>query len=191
MNELDESKKEKNLSLFLKKLESVGVDTHILAEKYGEKLKISPMAVNNSTNLAYDGALLDKVLRHITPKALQVLETLDESIRPTKEQVVKVSLLHKIGLCNMFIKNQNEWEVTNRGLRYVYAPTRVALKSGMKSILICHECNIPLTEEEMESMIVLERNEDDTQAKFFSSPLAMIIKLANEIVNLENRLIKK
>lgn len=191
MNELDESKKEKNLVLFFKRLESIGVDTRLLSEKYSAKLKDCPLGTTISTGLAYDGALLDKILRHFTPKALQILDTIDESIKPTKEQVMKVAFLHKIGLCNMFIKNTNEWEITNRGIKYTYAPSKVALKSGMRSILICQECNISLTEEEMEAMIILERNEDDSQAKFYSSPLAIIIKTANEIVNLENRLIKK
>lgn len=191
MNELDDLKKEKNLILFFKRLESIGIDTRLLSEKYSAKLKDCPMGTTVSTNLAYDGALLDKILRHFTPKALQILDTIDENIRPTKEQVMKISFLHKIGLCNMLIKNTNEWEVTNRGIKYVYAPSKVALKTGMRSILICQECNIPLTEEEIEAMIVLERNEDDTQAKFYSSPLAVIIKMTNDIVNLENRLIKK
>lgn len=191
MHELDESTKEKNYTLFLRRLESVGVDTSILNEKYGTLIKESPMSAIVASNVAYDGALLDKVLRHITPKALQLREVFDESIRPSKEQVIKVCLLHRLGNCVMFTKNTNEWEVNNRGIKYTYVPTKVALKSGMRSILICNECNIQLTEEEIESMVTNERNDDDAQAKFFSSPLAMIIKMANEIINTENRLVKE
>ena len=59
----------------------------------------------------------------------------------------------------------------------------------MRSVLICNECGIQLTEEEMEAMLILDRAEEgDAQAKFFSTPLSIVIKLTNELFTLENRL---
>lgn len=189
MLELDEQKKEKNLALFAKRLESIGVDTSLLMSRYGTKIKEAPMSTMVSSNVAYDGALLERILRVFTPRALQVAELLDENIRPSKEQIIKVCLLHKIALALILVPNTNEWEIKNRGYKYVYAKTKAGLKIGMRSVLICNECGIQLTEEEMEAMLILDRAEEgDAQAKFFSTPLSIVIKLTNELFTLENRL---
>ena len=41
--------------------------------------------------------------------------------------------------------------------------------------------------EEFEAMMILDRDDNDLQAKFYSNPLSIIIKQANELTFLQNR----
>ena len=63
------------------------------------------------------------------------------------------------------------------------------MKMGLRSIALCEECDIKLTAEEIEAMTILDRETED-QAKFFASPLAQIVKIANELTFLHLKFIK-
>ena len=49
---------------------------------------------------------------------------------------------------------------------------------------MAYECGIPLTASEVEAMTIMDKEAEDKQAKYFSSPLATIIKQANELTYL-------
>lgn len=179
--------KEQNYALFIKKLNQVGVNTDALVARLGDKLLNATYGLDVKSNVAYDGSLINVILRTMTPIALKLNELLDENVRVEKDSLIKVCLLYQISKAEMFIPNDNDWEVEKRGLVYKYAENKLALKMCMKSLILCQECGITFTAEEIEALTILDRDSDDAQAKFFASPFATIIKSATEITNLKNR----
>lgn len=176
--------KEKNLEIFLSKLEEIDV-------KFGneaidlEKLKNAPYAMNDDTRVAEEGSLLNVVLRTLTPMALKICETvIGDNIAISRESLIKVCLLHQISKSEMFVPNDNQWEVEKRGLKYKYADSDVALKMGMRSLLMCQNAGISFTPEEFEAMTIVDRYFTDPQAQTFSSPLSVVVKQAHELTNL-------
>jgi hypothetical protein len=172
--------KEKNYLIFLKKLTELGIDTTML-ETVLDKDKIKS-ATFNITN-GGDGTLLNTILRVLTPNALKLLEMSEiEGLAINKESLIKVCLLSHISKVEMF-------QVGKREGTFEYAPYPYGMKMGLRSIALCEQMNIKLTAEEIEAMTILDR-ENEEQAKFFASPLASIIKIANELTFLHIKFLK-
>ena len=89
----------------------------------------------------------------------------------------------------MFIPNTDEWQKEKQGKMYIYSNYDFALKMCMRSIIIANQLNIQLTPNEYEAMIIMDREVSDKQSEFYSSPLATIIKQANQLTYLQTRLI--
>lgn len=185
---VNEEIKEKNYSIFLKKLEEVGVDTSSITDEIAVLIKNATFTISNENGLAYDGSLLHTVLRTLTPYALNINNVLPKNLQVEKNTLIKVCLLSHISKCEMFEPNDNEWEKEKRGLMYKYSKNTVALKMGMRSIIFAQNLGIKFTPEEMEAMTIMDRSCDDEQAKYFSSTLSTIIKQANELTYLQTRL---
>lgn len=175
---VSEQRIEKNYELFFSKLKELGIDTSFLEKKFGEKIKT---AVFNTTS--QEGSLLDTILRVLTPNAIKSSELIknNEEIF-NKISLVKVCLLGHISKCEMFQKGRREGT-------YDYAPYPYGMKMGLRSVALCAECGISLSAEEIEAMTVLDRETED-QAKYFSSPLASLYKIANELTFLQLKVIK-
>ena len=86
----------------------------------------------------------------------------------------------------MVSQNSNTWEVENRGLLYKFNTSTTALKMGMKSISMCFESGIQLSEMEVEAISNLDRDEDK-QTRYYSSPLSVILRQAVELTDLLGR----
>lgn len=177
----------KNYTLFIKKLNELGIDTTSMEERIGTKLTNATFTHSNDNGLAYDGSLLNVVLRTLTPYAVKINNLLPDHIKVAQESVVKVSLLIHLSKCEFIIPNDNQWEIDKRGLLYKYAKSDVSLRMGMKSIILAQELGITFTPQEIEAMTILDRDPSDEQALYFSSPLATVIKQANELTFLTNR----
>lgn len=178
---LTEAGRSQNYSLFKKKLEQIGVDTEKLFTKYGEMIENAPFAPNESSRMAYDGAMIQHVMRVVTPYAIKINDLIPESLKPETNSLIKVCLLHQVAKAVMFVPNDNDWEVNNRGINYKYATYNVALRTGFRSLLLCQECGINFTAEEAEAMTIMDRDATDEQAKFYCTPLSVILRQANEL----------
>lgn len=185
---ITEEIKNKNFRLFLSKLSNIGVDSSKVEEVLGETLLNCPFSMANDNGCAYDGSLLHVVLRTLTPFAIKINELLPEEHRVNQQSIVKVCLLSHLSKCRMFEKNDNQWEIEKKGLVYKYAKSDVALKMGARSVLLCQELGITFTPEEFEAMLILDKDDTDLQSRFYSNQLAIIIKQANELTHLTNRL---
>lgn len=187
---ITEDLKEKNLDLFLKYLKRYNVDISLISDDIKSKIKNATFSNINENRTAYDGSLLNIIFNILTPTALKINDVLDETLRVDKNSLIKVCLLSHISKCEMFEPNDNEWEKEKRGILYKYTKSNVALKMGMRSIILSQQLGVQFTPEEIEAMIVLDRMNDDEQAKFFSNPLSVILKQANELTFLQIRLKK-
>jgi hypothetical protein len=171
---------EKNYSLFIFKLQKLGINTTQLELKLGDKLKYATFNITNGGV----GTLLHTIMRTLTPNALKIAElNAPEGFTINNETLIKVCLLSHISKAEMFRPKENNPS------QYEYAPYPYPMKMGLRSIALCEECDIKLTAEEIEAMTILDRETED-QAKFFASPLAQIVKIANELTFLHLKFIK-
>lgn len=194
---------EKNYELFKKKVADFGVEPEAIDALFGDKLKNASYSTSNDYGLAYEGSLLQVILRTFTPIALKVMELVKERVNITKGEeadvlpeieqasVVKICLLHQISKAVMFEKNDDKWQVEKRGLVYKFAESEVGFKTGMRSLFLCHKLGIDFTEAEFEAMTILDKAPDDMQAKYYCSPLSAIIREANELTYLTTTIAAK
>lgn len=167
---INDELKEKNFSIFIKKLSELGVDVDLFSSTFNvDKVKNATFNITNGG----DGTLLHFILRVLTPNALKVLELNPDGLLVNKESLIKVCLLSHLSKINMFQHGKREGT-------YEYAPYPYGMKMGLRSLALCEELNIKLTAEEIEAMTILDRENED-QAKFFASPLAQVFKIANEL----------
>lgn len=188
---LDDTIRERHLELFFKKLEGLNISTSSLKEKYGNQLKNATYAFSNKGTMACgDGELLNTVLRVLTPTALDLSNILPTEKQPERDSIIKVCLLSQISKALMVEPNDNNWEIQNRGILYKFIEYPYALKMGMRSIAMCMECGIQLTENELEAISNLDRD-DDKQTRFFSSPLSIILRQAMELAEVKLKVDEK
>ena len=178
--------KEKNLELYFKKLSECGINVEVLREKYGEKLLNGTYTFSRKDKGCGDGELLNILLRKLTPTAIGINNLLPEDLRVDTTMLIRTCLLSQISKAVMVIPNENQWEIENRGILYKFDEFPYAMKMGMRTISMCMDCGIVLNDNEIEAISNLDRDEDK-QIKFFSSPLATILRQATEIIDLMNR----
>ena len=136
---------------------------------------------------AYDGSFVKNIIR-LTKFAYRLNEILPESIQADKTSISKVCLLSQIAKVQMLSKNENNWEVVNRGMLYKYNKLDGALRTGERSILIAMNAGVTFSEIEFEAMSILDRNpEEDNYKKYFASSLSTVVRQAAEIITLSNR----
>lgn len=157
-----------------------------------EKVAEAPFFNLDESGVAYEGAFSRSVIRLIKI-AYNINDTLPEHLRVDERSINKVCLLSHIAKVQLYLPNDNNWEVTNRGMVYKFNnDLRGALRVGERSLLIAMNEGVKFTEEEFEAMRIMDKDgADDNYSKYFSSPLSMVIRHANEMLDYINRSRKK
>lgn len=177
----------KNYDDFKKRLETyVGVEeTNNLINSLGGDDVVMDASYANliDSGLAYKGSLIESML-NITKFAVKINQLLPENKQANLNSIVKVGLLHHIAKVLLYEPNDNNWEITNRGMVYKYnSELEGALRVGERSTLLSSNAGIKFSELEYEAMRIMDKTNDDNYAKYYSSSLSIVIKEANEIVN--------
>ena len=179
---LSDEQKEKNKTLFFKKLSQI-IGESTLEEDFGNLLENATFSNGTTDSLTGDGTLLNTILRKLTPIALKLNENiLPESIRINPDTIIKICLLSHISKAVRLVQNDNDWEINKRGIYYKYNENNPSIKTGLHSLIIAQQSGIKFTPEEAEAMTINDRDLDDEQAKWYSSMLASLIRMANELV---------
>ncbi len=178
-------KKMSNFELYIKKLEQIGVDTTILNQKYGSYLMHGTFTNTNEFGNAYQGSLIEIVLKVLTPYAVKLNELLPEEQRVDKTTLVKMCLLHQIAKGVRMVTNDNQWEIEKRGLIFKYKEDLPSIRTGLHSVSMCFECGIPLSTEEIEVMTINDRDLSDDQARWHASVMATLVRQANELTYIQ------
>ena len=155
----------------------------------GEEAVISAPFFNTAdSGVAYEGAFTRSVIRMIKI-AYNLNDTLPEDLRVSEKAINKVCLLSHIAKVLLYIPNENKWEVTNRGMLYTFNnDLKGALRVGERSILIAMNAGVKFSDLEFEAMRIMDKDgSDDNYSKYYSSPLSMIIRQANEILDYVNK----
>ena len=176
--------KEKNLKLFFKKLSQLGIETSCLEEKYANKILNGSFTNSNEFGNAYEGSLLEVILKILTPYAVKLNELLPEEKKVDKNTLVKICLLHQLAKAIRLIPNDNSWEIEKRGLVYKYDSELPSIRTGLHSLILCQNCGIEFTVEEAEAMTVNDRDLTDDQARWHSSIMATLVRQASELTYL-------
>lgn len=172
--------KNKNYELYLKKLSQIGVDATMFAGEFGEKIKDASFTNINDFGNAYQGSLLEIVLKVLTPYAVRLNELLPDEQKVDKNTLVKICLLHHIAKAVRLVPNDNQWEIEKRGMVYKYDENQPSIRTGLHSLIMAQQCGISFTPEEAEAMTVNDRDLTDDQARWYSSVMATIVRQANE-----------
>ena len=139
----------------------------------------------NDYGNAYDGSLLEIVLKVLTPYAVKINELLGEERSVDKNTLVKVCLLHQIAKAVRLVPNDNQWEFEKRGMVYKYDQSLPSIRSGLHSVSMCFECGIPLSTKEIEVMTINDRDLSDDQARWHASVMATIVRQSNELTYIQ------
>lgn len=159
-------------------INAVGGDEAVMNASYSNLL---------DSGSAFEGSFVKNVIK-MANLASKINALLPEEMQAPNESIYKVCLLSQIAKVVMLSKNENNWEVVNRGMLYKYNDLEGALRTGERSILICMNAGMKFSAVEYEAMGILDRNpEDDNYKKYFSSPLSTVVRQAAELTGLINR----
>lgn len=161
----------------------------IIEELGGDDAVINATYANTeNTGLAYDGSFTETVIA-LTVYAIKINELLPEEKQVSKESIAKVALLSQIGKVQLFKPQTNDWRRKNLGENYTYAELDGAIRVGERSILIAMNSGVKFTEFEFEAMRIMDKQNEnaDNYSKYFSGTLSMVIKQANEMIDIINR----
>ena len=188
---MTEDIKVKNYVNYKRYLENlIGVDkTQKLIELLGgeERIMNASFGMSLDSGSAYDGAFVENVIA-ISRYASSLNELLPDYMRVNNKSIYKVALLQHIAKVVMYEKNDNEWEVKNRGFIYKFIDHDTALRGGERALFILMLVGIVLNEDEFEALRIVDKmKEDDAYAKFYSNTLAFIICQANDMVGTINK----
>lgn len=156
----------------------LGLDSFYDIEKLKEELLNSPCSINEEMGTAYKGALLIHInmvmaLAQRTAKSISGTFNIDNNI------LLKVCCIMHLSKRFMYVENDNEWEIKNRGLLFKFNKNEGCLKGGERSALEALNNGVKLTPIEFEAIKVLD--EDDNTKNPFKSIISVIVKQANEL----------
>ena len=152
-----------------------------------EKVMNATYANSKDSGAAYNGAFIKNIIR-LTKIANELNKVYPEEIRVNAASINKVCMLSQIAKVLMFKENDNNYEIMNRGILYKFELLEGALRTGERSTLVAMNAGVKFTEWEYEAMQAIDKlSEQDNYAKYFSSPLSLVIRQAYEILNTTNK----
>lgn len=163
---------------FVTQLQNIGINPLDIVDE--KKLYLAPAGLNTNTGNAFSGGLVMhcntvlKLAKRLA-KMLSATFTIDET------SLTKVCLLHQIAKTEMFIPNDNDWDV-KRGNVYKFAQTDGLLKVGERSICLSTNAGVKFTPIEFEAMRVLDKDGDELKTqKHLLNIMSLIVLHANEL----------
>lgn len=153
-----------------------------------EKIMSAPFFNIEDSGVAYEGAFTKNVIR-LVKIAYDINDNLPEDIKVDELSINKVCLLSHISKVLLYEVNDNKWEVANRGMNYKFNnELKGALRVGERSTLIAMNVGVKFSELEFEAMRIMDKDvNDDSYSRYYSSPLSLIVRQANEILDCINR----
>ena len=165
---------------FYEVFEKLGLTKHYDMEKLKDELTSSPCAVSDEMGTAYKGALLIHInltmaLAQRLGKMISGTFEIDESV------LLKIIILMHLSKRLVYVENDNDWEIKNRGLNFKFAKgIEGCLKGGERSALEALNNGVKLTPTEFEAITCLDDTEDNSR-KSFMSIYTTIVRQSNEL----------
>ena len=185
MKVLSEKKFESAWKNFWNRLTNVGLNINFEESELKEQLKIASGALSEDTGIAYPGGLITHI--NITlALADKLYETISQApfniLNVDKNSLDKVLLLMHLSKIEMYKPNDSTWEIEKRGLNYKFNDElKGRLKFGERSILVCMDARISLTEEEFEAIRSIDRKSEGTGSDMYESTLSLLVRQLNEL----------
>ena len=158
---------------------NVGLNEYYNMDELREELLVSPCAINDEFGTAYKGALLMHI--NITTALAQRIAKMISGTFPIEDETIfKICSIMHLSKRHLYVENDNEWEIKNRGLNFKFKKgIEGCLKGGERSALEALNNGVKLTPTEYEAIKALD--DDNTNANAYKNILTTVIKQANEL----------
>ena len=180
MSQITLTEEQKNLawSQFYSVFEKLGLSNYYDIDILKEELLNSPCGINEEMGTAYKGALIMHINMTMA-LAQRLAKMISGTFQINEESLLKACILMHLSKRYMYIENDNEWEIKNRGLNFKFKNNEGCLKGGERSALEALNNGVKLTPIEFEAIKALDDTEKDFTA--YKSIITIIVKQANEL----------
>ncbi len=160
--------------------EKLGLTKNYDMEKLKTELLSSPCAVSEEMGTAYKGALLIHI-NMVMALAQRVAKMISGTFEIDENTLLKaVSIMH-LSKRLVYVENDNDWEIKNRGLMFKFAKgVEGCLKGGERSALEALNNGVKLTPIEFEAITCLDEDVEASKKPFLSI-YTTVIRQANEL----------
>ena len=183
---MTEERIEQNKGKFKEINEKYNIFTPELEDFLGEDFFLAPASASLDMYYCYPGGLVDFLMK-VCKYAVNVNETLPDSIKVDKKTLVRTIFISQIGKTFLFKLNEDEWMVKKRGKMYEYRDDDIVIMSiGERSAYYAIKYGVELSDVEYQSIL----NSDKEQSERFmrgSRPLYYVMKMGVEIALMEEK----
>jgi hypothetical protein len=167
-------------SKFVTMFKELGLAEHYDMEKMYLEMKDSPCAVSLDMGTAYKGALLVHI-NMLTAIAQRLSKMISGTFKIDEKSLYKVCVLMHLSKRNVYVENDNDWEVKNRGLAFKFKKdVEGCINGGARSALEALNNGVKLTPTEFEAIQCLD-NETEACKRIRNNIMTTVIRQANEL----------
>lgn len=160
--------------------EKLGLTKNYDMEKLKTELLSSPCAVSEEMGTAYKGALLIHI-NMVMALAQRVSKMISGTFEIDENTLLKSIAIMHLSKRLVYVENDNDWEIKNRGLMFKFAKgVEGCLKGGERSALEALNNGVKLTPIEFEAITCLDEDVEASKKPFLSI-YTTVIRQANEL----------
>lgn len=165
---------------FYEVFSNLGLSEYYDMDELKNQLTTSPCAVSESMGTAYKGALLVHINMTMA-LAQRILKMISATFPIDETLMLKAICIMHLSKRLVYVENDNEWEVKNRGLLFKFSDNvEGVLKGGERSALEALNNGVKITPTEFEAITCLD-DEVESSKKTYLSIITLIVRQANEL----------
>lgn len=176
----------KNTKKYFETAEQYKFVSEELTNFLGQSFISAPASTSLNLHNCFEGGLIDHSLR-VASYTIKLNETLPETLKQSKESLIKVSLLHSIGKAHLYKPNPSDWHKQNQGNMYIFNEDIVSMSIGERSAYYVMKFGTNLNENEYQAIIGFSKEATDVQNKWYSSTLSVLLRQAIELSIIEEK----
>lgn len=163
-----------------------GVINDTLLELLGDELISAPCTTSENMYNYFEGGLIQHVL-NVAKYAILINSSLPEDKRIDEESIIRVSLIHQIGKVKMFVPQDNEWFIKNRGEHYKFNNDLLSLKVSERSVFYALKSGIDLSEDEVFAIHNYNSDFSNRSLTDKGEKLAALLSVANDVAAISQK----
>ena len=180
MKNLSEEQANTEWVKFYENFTNAGLSEFYDMDQMKAKLTTSPCAISESMGTAYKGALIIHINMTMA-LAQRLAKMISGTFQIDEKSLIKVICIMHLSKRLVYIENDNEWEIKNRGLNFKFNDdVEGVLKGGERSALEALNNGVNITPIEFEAITCLD-DEVDSSKKTHQSIITTIVRQANEL----------
>ncbi len=183
---MTEEKVLKNTKKYFETATKYGFMNDGLLEFLGQEFVNAPASTATNLHNAFDGGLIAHLLL-TTKYAVSINNSLPENLQVEIGSLIKVCLLHQIGKAKLYKPIVSKWH-NERGINYEFNEELTSMRVGERSTIYALSNGVTLSETEFQAIINHDKDDSDKQAKWHSATISVILRQANELAILEEKL---